>query len=97
MKRAHAVSAMMTVGVIVLLWQSARSQEKESYKESYEVTALGVISEDVRKMYAREVEVCYDEAGKVAHIASNADIGWRYAGTPWGWPDEHLFALVRES
>jgi uncharacterized protein YecT (DUF1311 family) len=63
MKRAYAVSAMMTVGVIVLLWQSARSQEKESY----EVTALGVISENVRKMYAREVEVCYDEAGKVAH------------------------------
>jgi uncharacterized protein YecT (DUF1311 family) len=30
------------------------------------MTALGVISENVREIYAREVEACYDEAGKVA-------------------------------
>jgi hypothetical protein len=28
--------------------------------------AIGVLSEDVREIYAREVEVCYIEAGKTA-------------------------------
>ena len=35
-------------------------------KDPHEMTALGVISENVREIYAREVEACYDEAGKVA-------------------------------
>ena len=30
------------------------------------MTALGVISEDVREIYAREVEACYHEAGEAA-------------------------------
>ena len=28
------------------------------------MTALGVISEDVREIYAREVKACYHEAGR---------------------------------
>ena len=58
----YAVPAAMTVCVLMLSWQSARSGEKDPH----EMTALGVISENVREIYAREVEACYDEAGKVA-------------------------------
>jgi uncharacterized protein YecT (DUF1311 family) len=59
----YAVPAMMTVCALMFSWQqSARSQEKDAH----EITALGVISEHVREIYAREVEVCYNEAGKVA-------------------------------
>ena len=58
----HAVPAMMTICVMLLSWQPARSQEKDPHW----MTALGVISEDVREIYAREVEVCYNEAGKAA-------------------------------
>jgi hypothetical protein len=53
----------MTACVLTLSWQSARSGEKDAH----EMTALGVISENVREIYVREVEACYDEAGKVAH------------------------------
>jgi uncharacterized protein YecT (DUF1311 family) len=42
--------------------QTARSGEKDPH----EMTALGVISENVREIYAREVEACYNEAGKAA-------------------------------
>jgi uncharacterized protein YecT (DUF1311 family) len=61
-RRTYPVPAMMTICVLVLSWGSARSQEKDPH----EMTALGVISENVREIYAREVEVCYNEAGKVA-------------------------------
>jgi uncharacterized protein YecT (DUF1311 family) len=62
-RRTYAVPASMTVCVLVMLsFQSARSGEKDPH----EMTALGVISENVRDIYAREVEACYDEAGKVA-------------------------------
>jgi uncharacterized protein YecT (DUF1311 family) len=61
-RRTYPVPAMMTICVLVLSWGSARSQEKDPH----ELTALGVISENVREIYAREVEVCYNEAGKVA-------------------------------
>jgi uncharacterized protein YecT (DUF1311 family) len=62
-RRTYAVPAAMTVCVLVMLsFQSARSGEKDPH----EMTALGVISENVREIYAREVEACYDEAGKVA-------------------------------
>ena len=62
-RSTYAVPAMMTICVLLLSWQSARSQEKDPR----EMTALGVISENVREIYAREVELCYNEAGKVAH------------------------------
>jgi uncharacterized protein YecT (DUF1311 family) len=58
----YAVPVTVTVCVLMLSWQSARSGEKDPH----EMTALGVISENVREIYAREVEACYDEAGKVA-------------------------------
>jgi hypothetical protein len=58
----YAVPAAMTVCVLMLSWQSARSGEKDPH----EMTALGVIAENVREIYAREVEACYDQAGKVA-------------------------------
>jgi uncharacterized protein YecT (DUF1311 family) len=59
----YTVSAMMTVCALMFSWQqSARSQEKDTH----EITALGVISENVREIYAREVEVCYNEAGQIA-------------------------------
>jgi uncharacterized protein YecT (DUF1311 family) len=61
-RRTYAVAAAMTVCVLMLSCRSARSGEKDSH----EMTALGVISENVREIYAREVEACYDEAGKVA-------------------------------
>ena len=61
-RRTYAVPAVITVCVAMLSWQSARSGEKDPH----EITALGVISENIREIYAREVEACYDEAGKVA-------------------------------
>ena len=61
-KLTYAVPAVITVCVVMLSWQSARSGEKDPH----EITALGVISENIREIYAREVEACYDEAGKVA-------------------------------
>jgi uncharacterized protein YecT (DUF1311 family) len=57
-RRRYAAPAMMTACVIVSSSQSARSQEREAH----EITALGVISENVREIYAREVDVCYNEA-----------------------------------
>jgi uncharacterized protein YecT (DUF1311 family) len=54
--------ALMTLCVLMLSSQSARSQEKDPHW----MTALGVISEDVREIYAREVEACYHEAGEAA-------------------------------
>ena len=56
------VPAMVTICVLMLSWQSARSQEKDPHW----MTALGVISEDVREIYAREVKACYHEAGEAA-------------------------------
>jgi uncharacterized protein YecT (DUF1311 family) len=64
--RTYAVAAAMTVSVLVLSCQSARSGERDPH----EITALGIISENVREIYAREVEACYDEAGKVARGAT---------------------------
>jgi uncharacterized protein YecT (DUF1311 family) len=61
-RRTYAASALVTICALLLSWQSARSQEMDPH----EMTALGVISENVREIYAREVEVCYNEAGKVA-------------------------------
>jgi uncharacterized protein YecT (DUF1311 family) len=61
-RSTYAVPAMMTICVLMLSWQTARSQERDPN----EMTALGVISENVREIYGREVEVCYKEAGKAA-------------------------------
>jgi uncharacterized protein YecT (DUF1311 family) len=61
-RSTYAVAALMTICVLMLSWQSARSREKDPH----EMTALGVISENVREIYAREVEVCYNEAGKAS-------------------------------
>ena len=61
-RRTYVVAAAMTLCVLMLSCRSARSGEKDPH----EMTALGVISENVREIYAREVEACYDEAGKVA-------------------------------
>ena len=61
-RRTYVVAAAMTVCVLMLSCRSARSGEKDPH----EMTALGVISENIREIYAREVEACYDEAGKVA-------------------------------
>jgi len=61
-RSTYAVLAMMTLCILTLSWQSARSQARDPH----EMTALGVISENVRELYAREVEVCYNEAGKVS-------------------------------
>ena len=59
-RRKYAASAIMMCFLMISL-QSARSGEKDPH----EMTALGVISENVREIYAREVEACYNEAGKV--------------------------------
>jgi uncharacterized protein YecT (DUF1311 family) len=61
-RRTYAASALMTICALLLSWQSSRSEEQDPH----EITALGVISENVREIYAREVEICYNEAGKVA-------------------------------
>jgi uncharacterized protein YecT (DUF1311 family) len=61
-RRTYAASALMTMCALLLSWQSPRSEEQDPH----EMTALGVISENVREIYAREVEICYNEAGKVA-------------------------------
>lgn len=37
-----------------------------SERDPHEMTALGVISENVREIYASEVEACYQEAGKAS-------------------------------
>ena len=56
-RRKYAASAIMMCFLMISL-QSARSGEKDPH----EMTALGVISENVREIYAREVEACYNEA-----------------------------------
>lgn len=61
-RRTYAASALMTMCALLLSSQSPRSEEQDPH----EMTALGVISENVREIYAREVEICYNEAGKVA-------------------------------
>jgi uncharacterized protein YecT (DUF1311 family) len=58
----YAVLAMMTICVLMLSWKSARSRDENPN----EMTTQGVISENVRATYAREIEACYQEAGKVA-------------------------------
>jgi uncharacterized protein YecT (DUF1311 family) len=66
-KSAFAVGAMITLFAVMLSWHSARSQQQgQREKDPHEMTAIGVISENVREIYAREVEVCYIEAGKTA-------------------------------
>jgi uncharacterized protein YecT (DUF1311 family) len=61
-RSTYAVPAVMTICVLLLSCQSARSQERDAH----ETTALGVITEIAREIYAREVDVCYVEAGKTA-------------------------------
>lgn len=61
-RSTYVVSAVITACVLLLSWQPARSQEKDPH----EMTALGVITENVRELYAREVDACYVEAGKTA-------------------------------
>jgi uncharacterized protein YecT (DUF1311 family) len=61
-RSARMVLVMVTISVPLLPWQSARSQEKDPH----EMTAQGVISENVRKAYSDEIEACYREAGEVA-------------------------------
>ena len=58
----YRTPAMMTLCVMLLSWQPARSGEGDPH----EMTALGVIAENVREIYAREVEFCYNDAGKAA-------------------------------
>jgi uncharacterized protein YecT (DUF1311 family) len=58
----YAVAALMSIYVLIFSWQPARSQETDPH----EMTALGVISENVREIYAREVEICYNEGGKAS-------------------------------
>jgi uncharacterized protein YecT (DUF1311 family) len=66
-KLAFALRAMITLFAVMLSWHSARSQQQDQrQKDPHEMTAIGVISENVREIYAREVEVCYIEAGKTA-------------------------------
>jgi len=51
----------------MLSWHPARSQQLDlRQKDPHEMTAIGIISENVREIYAREVEVCYADAGKAA-------------------------------
>ena len=69
-KLAFAVGAMITLCAVMLSWHSARSQQQDQrQKDPHEMTNIGVISENVREIYAREVEVCYIEAGKTARGA----------------------------
>ena len=71
-KLAFAVRAMITLCAVMLSWHSARSQQQDQrQKDPHEMTAIGVISENVREIYAREVEVCYIEAGKTARGPRN--------------------------
>jgi uncharacterized protein YecT (DUF1311 family) len=62
-RSTYAVPATITICVMLLSSQPARSMERDPH----EMTALGVISENVREIYAGEVEVCYKEAGKASH------------------------------
>src|SRR4051812_48752357 len=61
-RSTYVVSVVITAFVLLLSWQPARPQEKDPH----EMTALGVITENVREIYAREVDACYVEAGKTA-------------------------------
>ena len=61
-RSTYVVPAVLTACFLLLSWQPTRSQEKDPH----EMTALGVISENVREIYAREVESCYQEAGKAS-------------------------------
>ena len=66
-KLAFAARAMITLCAVMLSWHSARSQQQDQrLDDPHEMTAIGVISENVRETYPREVEVCYIEAGKTA-------------------------------
>jgi uncharacterized protein YecT (DUF1311 family) len=51
-----------TISVALHPWHPAQSQEKDPH----EMTAQGVISENVRKVYSDAIEACYREAGEVA-------------------------------
>jgi uncharacterized protein YecT (DUF1311 family) len=61
-RAAWTVVSMMALGVALLSSASSRSQEKDPH----EMTAQGVISENVRAMYADEIEACYLEAKQSA-------------------------------
>jgi uncharacterized protein YecT (DUF1311 family) len=61
-RSAHVLLVMMTMSIPLLAGHSARSQEKDPH----EMTAQGVISENVRTMYAQEIDACYHEAGRSA-------------------------------
>jgi uncharacterized protein YecT (DUF1311 family) len=65
----YAVPAMMTICILMLSWQSARPKEQDPI----EMTTQGVISENIRATYAREIEACYHEAGKAARGARFVD------------------------
>jgi uncharacterized protein YecT (DUF1311 family) len=61
-RAARTVFLTMAIGFPLLPSDSARSQEKDPH----EMTSHGVVSEHVRKMYAKEIEACYQEAGQTA-------------------------------
>jgi hypothetical protein len=56
----YAVPAAMTVCVLMLSWQSARSGEKDPH----EMTALGVIAENVRNCLQRQARNQQDILGR---------------------------------
>jgi uncharacterized protein YecT (DUF1311 family) len=74
-RSARVVLVMMTISVPLLAGHSARSQEKDPH----EMTAQGVISENVRTMYAQEIEACYREAGQSARGPQFLDCLKRHA------------------
>ena len=58
---AIIVPVVLAISVPLLLRHSAHAE-----KDPLELTAQGVISENVRTEYAREIDACYHEAGQSA-------------------------------
>ena len=68
---AIIVPVVLAIGVPLLPRHSAHAEE-----DPLGLTAQGVISENVRTEYAREIDACYHEAGQSARGPR-----WRNLGT----------------